>query len=80
MAVTIVASGESDGGAVGIWWFIYLFNFRGTLEIAHLELLEDANSKCKAANISGKQYLEELILRWDQEGNINNDYENLRSH
>ena len=40
-----------------------------------MERLEDANSKCKAANISGKQYLEELILRWDQEGNINYDDE-----
>ncbi|KAF3951421.1 hypothetical protein CMV_022921 [Castanea mollissima] len=52
-----------------------LNNIRGTLEITHLERLEDANSECKAANISGKQHLEELILRWDQEGNINNDDE-----
>ncbi|XP_075673578.1 disease resistance protein RGA2-like [Castanea sativa] len=52
-----------------------LNNIRGTLEITHLERLEDANSECKAANISGKQHLEELKLRWDQEGNINNDDE-----
>ncbi|XP_075675202.1 disease resistance protein RGA2-like [Castanea sativa] len=52
-----------------------LNNIRGTLKITHLERLEDANSECKAANISGKQHLEELKLRWDQEGNINNDDE-----
>ena len=52
-----------------------LNNIRGTLEIAHLERLEDANSECKAANISGKQHLEELMLRWDREGNIKNDNE-----
>ena len=52
-----------------------LNNIRGTLEITHLERLEDANSECKAANLSGKQHLEGLMLRWDQEGNINNDNE-----
>ncbi|XP_075673635.1 disease resistance protein RGA2-like [Castanea sativa] len=52
-----------------------LNNIRGTLEIRHLERLEDANSECKAANISGKQHLEELKLRWGQKGNINNDDE-----
>ena len=52
-----------------------LNNIRGTLEITHLERLEDANLECKAANLSGKQHLEELMLRWDQEGNINNDDE-----
>ncbi|KAM4099291.1 hypothetical protein ACJW30_07G146800 [Castanea mollissima] len=52
-----------------------LNNIRGALEITHLERLVDANSECKAANISGKQHLEELILRWGQKGNINNDDE-----
>ncbi|XP_030942031.1 putative disease resistance protein RGA4 [Quercus lobata] len=52
-----------------------LNNIRGTLKITHLERLEGANSICKAANISGKQHLEEMMLRWDQEGNINNDDE-----
>ena len=52
-----------------------LNNIRGTLKITHLGRLEDANSECKAANISGKQHLEEMKLRWDQEGNINNDDE-----
>ena len=43
-----------------------LNNIRGTLKITHLERLEGANSECKAANISGKRHLEELMLRWDQ--------------
>ncbi|XP_050283871.1 putative disease resistance protein RGA3 [Quercus robur] len=52
-----------------------LNNLRGTLHIICLEQLEDTNSECKAANLRGKQHLEKLILRWYQEGNINNDNE-----
>uniref|UniRef100_A0A2N9J4C1 Uncharacterized protein n=1 Tax=Fagus sylvatica TaxID=28930 RepID=A0A2N9J4C1_FAGSY len=44
-----------------------LNNLRGTLEIKHLELLEDANAESKAANLREKHHLENLILDWDLE-------------
>jgi hypothetical protein len=48
-----------------------LNNLRGTLEIKHLERLEDGNSESKAANLREKQHLECLILRWDRGSNLN---------
>uniref|UniRef100_A0A2N9HZQ9 Uncharacterized protein n=1 Tax=Fagus sylvatica TaxID=28930 RepID=A0A2N9HZQ9_FAGSY len=50
-----------------------LNNLRGTLEIKHLELLEDANAESKAANLREKQHLEKLILKWDGRSNLNAD-------
>uniref|UniRef100_A0A2N9ENQ5 NB-ARC domain-containing protein n=1 Tax=Fagus sylvatica TaxID=28930 RepID=A0A2N9ENQ5_FAGSY len=51
-----------------------LNNLRGTLEIKHLELLEDANAESKAANLREKHHLENLILDWDDErSNLNAD-------
>jgi hypothetical protein len=51
-----------------------LNNLRGTLEIKHLELLEDANAESKAANLREKHHLEKLILDWDDErSNLNAD-------
>lgn len=48
-----------------------LNNLRGTIEIAHLERLINANSESKAANLRGKRHLERLILRWDATDNLN---------
>ena len=48
-----------------------LNNLRGTIEIARLERLINANSESKAANLRGKRHLERLILRWDVTDNLN---------
>uniref|UniRef100_A0A2N9GNZ1 NB-ARC domain-containing protein n=1 Tax=Fagus sylvatica TaxID=28930 RepID=A0A2N9GNZ1_FAGSY len=48
-----------------------LNNLRGTLEIKHLERLEDGNSESKAANLREKQHLKCLWLRWDRGSNLN---------
>ena len=50
-----------------------LNSLKGTIEIAHLELLLDANSESKAANLREKRHLEKLILRWDEIGNLKVD-------
>uniref|UniRef100_A0A2N9J439 Uncharacterized protein n=1 Tax=Fagus sylvatica TaxID=28930 RepID=A0A2N9J439_FAGSY len=50
-----------------------LNNLRGTLEIKHLELLEDANAESMAANLREKHHLENLILHWVWRSNLNAD-------
>jgi hypothetical protein len=50
-----------------------LNNLRGTLNIIHLELVEDANAEYKAANLREKRHLEKLILDWDGRSNLNAD-------
>nr|XP_023925072.1 putative disease resistance protein RGA4 [Quercus suber]XP_023925073.1 putative disease resistance protein RGA4 [Quercus suber]XP_023925074.1 putative disease resistance protein RGA4 [Quercus suber]XP_023925076.1 putative disease resistance protein RGA4 [Quercus suber]XP_023925077.1 putative disease resistance protein RGA4 [Quercus suber]XP_023925078.1 putative disease resistance protein RGA4 [Quercus suber]XP_023925079.1 putative disease resistance protein RGA4 [Quercus suber]XP_02392508 len=41
-----------------------LNNLQGTLEISHLEQLEEANSESIVVNLWKKQHLEKLILKW----------------
>ncbi|XP_075673970.1 putative disease resistance protein RGA4 [Castanea sativa] len=45
-----------------------LNDLRGTLEIKNLAWVKDATSEFKAANLKEKQYLSELKLRWNPEG------------
>ncbi|KAM4097957.1 hypothetical protein ACJW30_07G041100 [Castanea mollissima] len=45
-----------------------LNELRGKLEIRNLAWVKDATSEFKAANLKEKQYLSELELRWNSEG------------
>ena len=45
-----------------------LNDLRGKLEIRNLARLKDATPEFKAANLKEKQYLSELELRWNPEG------------
>nr|XP_023887642.1 putative disease resistance protein RGA3 [Quercus suber] len=50
-----------------------LNNLRGTLEISHLEQLEEANSESIVVNLREKQHLENLILKWDHQDQVDNN-------
>ncbi|XP_075646703.1 putative disease resistance protein RGA1 [Castanea sativa] len=51
-----------------------LNNLRGTLEITHLERLEESNSESIVVNLREKQHLEKLILKWyHQDQVVNNE-------
>ncbi|XP_050281842.1 putative disease resistance protein RGA3 [Quercus robur] len=50
-----------------------LNNLRGTLEITHLERLEKANLEFLVANLREKQHLENLILKWYHQDQVNNN-------
>ncbi|XP_030963000.1 putative disease resistance protein RGA3 [Quercus lobata] len=65
-----IVSTSSDIGGLGE--LKDLKNLRGTLEISHLERLEETNSESIVVNLREKQHLEKLILKWyhqDQVGN-----------
>ena len=58
-----------------------LNNLRGTLNITHLERMEDANSESKAANLREKQHLEGLSLHWSHGDNYDEkSLEGLQPH
>ena len=46
-----------------------LKDLRGKINIINLAWVKDATSEFKAANLKEKQYLSELELRWNLEGN-----------
>ena len=46
-----------------------LNDLRGKINIINLARVKDATSEFKAANLKEKQYLNELELRWNLEGN-----------
>ncbi|XP_075646875.1 putative disease resistance protein RGA1 [Castanea sativa] len=50
-----------------------LNNLRGTLEIAHLERLEESNSESIVVNLREKQHLEKLILNWNHRDQVDNN-------
>ncbi|XP_065621793.1 putative disease resistance protein RGA4 [Quercus suber] len=50
-----------------------LNNLRGTLEISHLERLEEANSESIVVNLREKQHLEKLILKWYHQDQVDNN-------
>ncbi|XP_030949331.1 putative disease resistance protein RGA3 [Quercus lobata] len=50
-----------------------LNNLRGTLEISHLERLEETNSESIVVNLREKQHLEKLIIKWDHQDQVDNN-------
>ncbi|KAM4072981.1 hypothetical protein ACB094_11G181300 [Castanea mollissima] len=50
-----------------------LNNLRGTLEITHLERLEESNSESIVVNLREKQHLEKLILKWNHQDQVDNN-------
>ena len=50
-----------------------LNNLRGTLEIRHLEWLEELNSESIVVNLWEKQHLEQLILQWYHQDQVDNN-------
>ncbi|KAL4601420.1 hypothetical protein ACB092_11G271900 [Castanea dentata] len=50
-----------------------LNNLRGTLEITHLERLEESNSESIVVNLREKQHLEKLILKWYHQDQVDNN-------
>ncbi|KAL4601129.1 hypothetical protein ACB092_11G249900 [Castanea dentata] len=50
-----------------------LNNLRGTLEITHLERLEESNSGSVVVNLREKQHLEKLILKWNHRDQVDNN-------
>ena len=46
-----------------------LNDLKGKINIINLAWVKDATSEFKAANLKEKQYLSELELRWNPEGN-----------
>ncbi|XP_075646709.1 disease resistance protein RGA2-like [Castanea sativa] len=50
-----------------------LNNLRGTLEITHLERLEESNSESIVVNLREKQHLEKLILNWNHQDQVDNN-------
>ncbi|XP_075645834.1 putative disease resistance protein RGA1 [Castanea sativa] len=50
-----------------------LNSLRGTLEITHLECLEESNSESIVVNLREKQHLEKLILKWYHQDQVDNN-------
>ncbi|KAL4601124.1 hypothetical protein ACB092_11G249500 [Castanea dentata] len=50
-----------------------LNNLRGTLEITHLERLEESYSESIVVNLREKQHLEKLILKWNHQDQVGNN-------
>ena len=78
-----IVSTSSHTGGVGE--LNELNNLRGTLEISHLERLEEANLESIVVNLREKQHLEKLILKWYHQYQVDNNedeklLEDLRPH
>ncbi|XP_050283938.1 putative disease resistance protein RGA4 isoform X2 [Quercus robur] len=66
-----IVSTSSDTGGLGE--LKDLNNLRGTLEISHLERLEETNSESIVVNLREKQHLEKLILKWYHQDQVDNN-------
>ncbi|XP_050284792.1 putative disease resistance protein RGA3 [Quercus robur] len=66
-----IVSTSSDTGGLGE--LKELNNLRGTLEISHLERLEETNSESIVVNLREKQHLEKLILKWYHQDQVDNN-------
>ncbi|XP_050284768.1 putative disease resistance protein RGA3 [Quercus robur] len=77
-----IVSTSSHTGGLGE---LRKLNLQGTLEISHLERLEETKSESIVVNLREKQHLEKLILKWDHQDQVDNNedeklLENLRPH
>ncbi|XP_030962901.1 putative disease resistance protein RGA3 [Quercus lobata] len=64
---------STSSGTGGLGELKDLKNLRGTLEISHLERLEETNSESIVVNLREKQHLEKLILKWDHQDQVDNN-------
>ncbi|XP_050284803.1 putative disease resistance protein RGA3 isoform X1 [Quercus robur] len=70
LSLFIVSTSSHTGG---LGELKELNNLRGTLEISHLERLEETNSESIVVNLREKQHLEKLILKWDHQDQVDNN-------